>query len=120
MPVDPEEGLVTDFMLGMMMVFGADIIALVGLLWAAGFLSTSVFVSVTAVTVAVYAVWIGWRWWQIRTIEQRETADRTPLAELKRRYAEGELSDADFERKLDQLVEADERVDDETEPTLEK
>jgi len=116
--VDPEEGLITDFMLGMMIVFGADIIALVALLWAGGLLSTTVFVGVTGAVVAVYAVWIGWRWWQRR--QHHKKADRTPLDELKHQYAAGEITDAEFERKLDQLVEADERVDDETEPTLDR
>jgi len=119
MAVDPEEGLITELMIGMMMVFGADIIALVALLWAGGYASTTLFVGVTAVVVAVYAVWIAWRWWQLRTL-RADTADRTPLAELKHQYAAGELTESDFERKLDQLVEADERVDDETEPTLEQ
>jgi len=118
--VDPEEGLVTEFMFGMMMVFGADIIVLVVLLWAGGFLSTSVFVGVTAVTVAVYAVWIGWRWWQLRQLTDADEPERTPLEELKHQYAAGELTDTEFERKLDQLVEADETVDDETDSILER
>lgn len=117
MAIDPEEGLITELMIGMMMVFGADIIALVALLWAGGYASTTLFVGVTAVVVAVYAVWIAWRWWQLRTL-RADTADRTPLAELKHQYAAGEITDAEFERKLDRLVDTDETVDGEPERTL--
>lgn len=34
-----------------------------------------------------------------------DQAEETPLETLRRRYAEGELSEAQFERKLDQLLE---------------
>jgi hypothetical protein len=34
-------------------------------------------------------------------------ADETPLETLRRRYAEGELTDAQFERKLERLLETD-------------
>ena len=38
--------------------------------------------------------------------ESNET-EETPLETLRRRYAEGELSEAQFERKLDQLLETE-------------
>jgi uncharacterized membrane protein len=103
MAVDPEEGLVTDLMLGVMIAFGADAIILVGAGWAVGFLSTTVFAAVTTLVVAVFALWIGWRW---RAIKKVESAERDALEELKHRYARGELSDEEFERKLDALVDA--------------
>ena len=117
MAVDPEDGLITDLMLGAMLVFGADIIVLAGFAWVAGFISTGLFVGLTVLIVGVFAGWIGWRWWALKQVE---STDRTPLEELKHRYATGEPSDAEFERKLDRLVETDERVDDETERTLER
>jgi len=116
MAVDPEDGLVTDLMFGMMLVFGADIILLVGLLWILDATSATTFVTVTVAVVATFGGWIAWRWWQLR---QLTSTDKTPLDELKHRYAAGEITDAEFERKLDQLVDADETVDDETERTLE-
>jgi uncharacterized membrane protein len=103
MAVDPEEGLVTDLMLGVMIAFGADAIILVGAGWAVGFFSTTVFAAVTTLVVAVFALWIGWRW---RAIKKVESAERDALEELKHRYARGELSDEEFERKLDALVDA--------------
>ena len=36
-----------------------------------------------------------------------ETNDSDPLAELRRRYANGELTDEQFERKLDRLLETE-------------
>lgn len=36
-----------------------------------------------------------------------EADEETPLETLRRRYAEGELSEAQFERKLDQLLETE-------------
>ncbi|PSQ47422.1 hypothetical protein BRD15_07245 [Halobacteriales archaeon SW_6_65_15] len=103
MAVDPEEGLVTDLMLGVMIAFGADAIILVGAGLAVGFFSTTVFAAVTTLVVAVFALWIGWRW---RAIKKVESAERDALEELKHRYARGELSDEEFERKLDALVDA--------------
>jgi hypothetical protein len=38
-------------------------------------------------------------------------ADDDPLARLKRRYADGELSDAEFEARLDTLLDADSRAE---------
>lgn len=37
----------------------------------------------------------------------RSADEETPLETLRRRYAEGELSEAQFERKLDQLLETE-------------
>lgn len=108
MPVDPEEGLVTDLMLGMMVVFGADIIAIVGFMWATSRLSTLVSATTTGLIIGFFAVWIGWRWTKIRQIE---STDRSPIEELKYQYAAGEISEAEFERKLDRLVEIDDTVD---------
>ena len=41
------------------------------------------------------------------------------IEELKHQYAAGEITESEFERKLDQLVEADDRLN-ETELTLEQ
>ena len=41
------------------------------------------------------------------TGSQRETATETPLEELRRRYAEGELTDEQFERKVERLLETE-------------
>ncbi len=38
---------------------------------------------------------------------ERDSADADPLAELRRRYANGELTDEQFERKLDKLLETE-------------
>jgi len=107
MPVDPEEGLITDLMLGMMVVFGADIIALVGFMWLSGKASTAAFVGVTGLIVGVFAAWIAWRWKEIRRLR---STSRTALDELKYQYAAGNVSEAEFERKLDRLIETDDAV----------
>jgi Predicted membrane protein (DUF2078). len=111
MPVDPEEGLVTDLMLGMMVVFGADIIALVGFMWVANYTSATVFIAVTASILAAFGLWIGWRWNEIRKLQSTDDPERTALDELKHQYAAGELGEAEFEQKLDRLVEVEEQVD---------
>ncbi|WP_226006893.1 SHOCT domain-containing protein [Natrinema salinisoli] len=41
-------------------------------------------------------------------------AEPTPLEELKRRYAAGEIDEAEFERRLERLVAVDEIPDDAT------
>lgn len=109
MAVDPDEGLVTDFMLGLMIAFGVDIIIFVGIGWGVGFFTTAFFVGVTVMVVSVFALWIAWRW---RAINKLESTDRDAVDELKYQYATGEISEGEFERKLNTLIdtpEADER-----------
>jgi len=52
------------------------------------------------------AEWLGENDHGVSETEQRES-EETPLETLRRRYAEGELSEAQFERKLDQLLETE-------------
>lgn len=40
--------------------------------------------------------------------QQTHEANETPIGTLRRRYAEGELDDEAFERRLDQLIETEE------------
>ncbi|WP_253736941.1 SHOCT domain-containing protein [Halohasta salina] len=110
MPVDPEEGLVTDLMFGLMIAFGADIILIVGALWLIGTTSTLTFLTTTGLIVGAFAAWIGWRWRAIRRIESAADPERAPLDELKHQYAAGEIDEATFERKLDALVDSEERA----------
>mgnify|MGYP006274762639 FL=1 len=52
--------------------------------------------------------WDYWRGKPKREDDEDEDEDEeTPLETLRRRYAEGELSEAQFERKLDQLLETE-------------
>jgi len=74
-------------------------------------------ITVTVLIVAVFAGWIGWRW---RAINRLRSADRTALEELKHQYAAGEITNTEFERKLEQLLETDEQIDEHTERTLER
>lgn len=96
-----DEPLITEMMVGCMVVFGADIVLFAGLLAAGGVLPVSAFLAVLVAVVAVYALWIGARWWRLRDRED----ERDPVETLKERYAAGELSEAEFERRLDRLVE---------------
>lgn len=107
MPVDPEEGLVTDLMLGLMVVFGADIIVLVGFMWLSGRTSAAVFAATTGIILGSFGLWIAWRWKEIRRLQSTDKPERTALDELKHQYAAGEIDEAEFERKLDRLVEVD-------------
>lgn len=113
--VDPDEGIVTDLMLGSMIAFGADIVVLVGFLWAAGYVSATTFGIVTVLIVAFYAGWIGWRW---RSLGEVEPSERSPVEELKYRYANGELSEEEFERRLDRIID-DPKPDERTADTFE-
>ena len=117
---DSDEEIVTDLMLGSMIAFGADIIFLVGFLWAAGYVTVTTFGVVTFLIVAFYAAWIGWRWKQIR---EGAAAGRSPVEELKYQYANGEISEAEFERKLETLMDdstSDEGTTETVEPSTER
>ena len=54
--------------------------------------------------------------------ESRDEDEETPLETLRRRYAEGELSEEQFERKLDRLLSTEtiEDVEDERERAVER
>ncbi|AHZ22578.1 hypothetical protein BM92_07935 [Haloferax mediterranei ATCC 33500] len=51
-----------------------------------------------------------------QTDEVSESSTETPVETLRRRYAEGELSDDAFQRRLDNLLETESLGRDETEP----
>ncbi|SIR87504.1 SHOCT domain-containing protein [Natronorubrum thiooxidans] len=44
-------------------------------------------------------------------VSSRTASERDPVTKLQKRYAAGELSDAEFEAKLERLIDADERAD---------
>ncbi|GAB3663787.1 SHOCT domain-containing protein [Halopiger thermotolerans] len=46
-----------------------------------------------------------------RTATDAAADDRDPVTRLQERYAAGELSDAEFEAKLDRLIDSNERAD---------
>ena len=73
--------------------------------------SATVFIAVTASILAAFGLWIGWRWNEIRKLQSTDDPERTALDELKHQYAAGELGEAEFEQKLDRLVEVEEQVD---------
>lgn len=100
-----DEQLVTGEFLGFFLVFGADIILAVVLLAVAGIVSGPVAVAVTALVLGVYGVWLGLRWRRLRDSEEPTQPD--PLETLKDRYAAGELSDEEFERRLDRLLDTE-------------
>ncbi|MDB2239966.1 SHOCT domain-containing protein [Halorubrum ezzemoulense] len=87
--------------------------------WVAAAVSPAATVGVLALTLfgAAYVVGSGALGGYLadRIAEDRDTspadADReapaTPIERLKHRYVEGEISDAEFERRLDRLVSAD-------------
>ena len=100
-----DEQLVTGEFLGFFLMFGADIILAAVLLAVAGIVSGPVAVGVTALVLGVYGVWLGLRWRRLRDSEEPTEPD--PLETLRDRYAAGELSDEEFERRLDRLLDAE-------------
>lgn len=107
-----DEQLITGEFLGFFLVFGADIILVVVLLAVAGIVSGSVAVAVTALILGVYGGWLGLRWRQLQDNGKADQPD--PLETLKDRYAAGELSDAEFERRLDRLLDTEGREEQST------
>lgn len=107
-------------MLGAFLAFGVDTIIIVGVLWYVGQISGGIAGGVSAAVLIVFALWIFGRWVRLRWVdpldsESVESADgrdqRDPLEQLKQRYAEGKISDAEFEKQLDTLLDADRRAE---------
>lgn len=112
-----DQPLVTDTMLGIMVVFGADIVLLVGVLWAVGVVSTAGGVPVIGAVAAVFLLWVLLRWAFIR--RPSDESEQDPIETLKQRYADGELTEREFEQRTKQLLEStSERSGDDTAASL--
>jgi uncharacterized membrane protein len=106
-------------MLGAFLAFGVDTLVIVVALWCVGELSRTVAGAVASAVLLAFSLWVGVRWIRFRVNRSErdsgEGADhaerRDPLDELKRRYASGELSDAEFEARLDGLLDPDQRAE---------
>ena len=105
---------------GVFLAFGVDTIIIIGVLWYVGRISGATASVVSATVLVVFALWMFIRWARFRWtdhldsegVENVESRDqRTPLEQLKHRYAEGEISDADFEKQLDTLLNADRQAE---------
>jgi len=117
---ESEPRLVTGTMLGMFLAFGADTILIVAVLWYVDAIPASTAGQVAAAVLSVFLLWIAVRWGRLRrtrgtgaTVSDGSKADAEgdPVERLKRRYADGEVSDEEFERRLDRLLDADSRLD---------
>lgn len=52
--------------------------------------------------------------------DEQESRESDPLAVLKQRYARGELSETEFERRIGTLLDTDDRARSDSEPELER
>ncbi len=110
-------------MLGMFLAFGVDTVVIVAALWYVGRLPGAVAGGVTAAMLGVFLLWVVGRWVRLRrrggadvesgsgTAGDGTDAEADPVERLKRRYADGDISEREFERRLDRLLDAEDRVD---------
>jgi uncharacterized membrane protein len=107
-------------MVGVFLAFGVDTIIIVGVLWYIGQIPGQTAVGLSAAVLAVFALWVVGRWGRLRWADRPENGDgeradgrsrRDPLERLKQRYAEGDVSNTEFERQLDALLDADRRAE---------
>lgn len=112
--------VVTGTMLGMFLAFGADTILIVAALWYVGAVPASTAAGVSAAILSVFLLWIAVRWDRLRRTRgtgatmsagPKPDAEDDPIERLKRRYADGEVSDEEFERRIDRLLDADSRIE---------
>ncbi|MFC7069976.1 SHOCT domain-containing protein [Halobaculum lipolyticum] len=118
---DDSPRLVTGAMLGLFLALGADVIVIVAALWYVGEVTSASALRTTAAILAVFALWVVVRWVRLRldgsdtgdsaADASDDTAETDPVAQLKRRYADGEISDEEFERRIDRLLDADSRAE---------
>lgn len=121
---DSDERVVTGAMLGLFLAFGADVIFIVAALWYVGEVSGGVALRVTGGILGAFSLWVVARWIRLRRLDDDDGTEPAagndevdPLDRLKRRYADGEVSDEEFERRIDRLLDADRRLDADKEAT---
>lgn len=111
--------VVTGTMLGAFLAFGVDTILIVAALWYVGAVAASTAAGVSAAVLSVFLLWIIVRWGRLRRTRgtgattgagPNPDAEDDPVERLKRRYADGEVSDEEFERRIDRLLDADSRI----------
>ena len=107
-------------MLGVFLAFGVDTLVIVGVLWYVGQLSGATAGGVSAAILILFSLWVLGRWLRLHGMDlssrdDTESTDsheqRDPFAKLKQRYAEGELTDEEFEQRLDKILDADRQVE---------
>lgn len=112
--------IVTGLMLGTFLVLGVDTLIIVGMLWYVGQISGTIAGSVSAAILGIFALWVLGRWIRLRRMGHPDSDDpesgdsteqRDPLERLKRRYADGEISEAEFEKRLEILLETDQKAE---------
>lgn len=88
----------------------------IAVLWALVFLYSVVimqqfFLGIVVPALVIAVVYFMWRVLKILEMKYEQpvadTEDEQPLETLKRRYAEGDISDEEFEHRLSKLLEAD-------------
>lgn len=121
---DDSPRLVTGAMLGVFLAFGVDLVVIVAALWYVGRVSATVAAGTALGVVAAFSLWVAVRWVRLRSADDgaadgaataTEPADEDPVNRLKRRYADGEITDEEFERRVDRLLDADSRAESRTE-----
>ena len=112
--------VITGLMLGAFLALGVDTLVVVAALWYVGRVSGMIAGAVTVAILLVFSLWVAVRWIRLRLMAPStedgdqntdDTEHQEPLDRLKQRYANGELSDAEFEERLDTLLDADRRAE---------
>jgi uncharacterized membrane protein len=99
---EDDEKLITAEFLGLFIAFGADYILFWVVLGVTGTVPGWIVVAMTVLTLGFYGGWLVVRW---RRLRDDEPTQPDPLETLRDRYAAGELSDEEFERRLDRLLD---------------
>jgi uncharacterized membrane protein len=107
-------------MLGAFLALGVDTLVIVAVLWYVGRVSDTMASAVSLGILLVFSLWVVGRWLRLRlTAQSGDSSEKNtnpfdepdPLDRLKQRYANDELSDAEFEARLDRLLDADRRAE---------
>jgi len=91
------------------LLFGMQTVVIAVVLISVGAISVPGGVFILALTLGMYGLLVLIPWWQNRSDSEVSDDDSQPgsVERLKQRYAAGELSDEEFERKLDRLLDSE-------------
>lgn len=107
-----DENLVPGEVWGLYFALGIDLIILSSALSVVGHVSWSITLGIGILVHGIVVGYVGYRWWNRRRQRQQSCKKPSdPVAKVKEEYATGKITEQEFERRLDEVMNEPEDAD---------